>query len=311
MFRGVNDFEPSLEWLYGTYDFTPETSLKFGQMRLPVYRYSDYMDVGVAYPWLRIPSDAYSLALTNYQGLNLDMNFDFGEVTTQLRLYFGQESTDPNKLITTIEQYKSEQLYNSAGKFRGVRGIVTTKDYQDLLGIVVSNQFGNFDVRLSYLDGRENFTYFPEGGYPSTTIFGGDWVDTEFLDFSVQYDNGDILTIAEWNRYTDIYTSWFVSFAKRIDKWTPYIFYSNFEGDFRFIAPGGISNGFESGDTGTIDDDYNTIGIGTRYNLTPTTALKIEFLSFNDEGDAAVFIDQNQDGDTDSSALFVALDFSF
>ena len=311
MFRGVNDFDPKLEWFYGTYDVTPEASIKFGQMRLPVYRFSDYMDVGVAYPWLRIPSDAYSLALTNYQGVNLDMNFDFGDVTSQLRLYLGQESTDPNTLITTIDQYKTAQLYNNDGKFRGVSGLRTTKDYRDLIGIVVSSQISDFDFRVSYLDGRENFTSYEEGNYPSNPAFGGEWVDTEFLDLSVQYDNGDTIATAEWNKYTDIYTSWFVSFAKRFDKWTPYIFYSNFEGDFRFIAPGGISNGFEDGLTGSLDDDYNSVGVGTRYNLSSAAALKVELLSFNDEGDAAVFIDNDRDGDTDSTALFFALDFAF
>ena len=190
-------------------------------------------------------------------------------------------------------------------------GLRTTKDYRDLIGIVVSSQISDFDFRVSYLDGRENFTSYEEGNYPSNPAFGGEWVDTEFLDLSVQYDNGDTIATAEWNKYTDIYTSWFVSFAKRFDKWTPYIFYSNFEGDFRFIAPGGISNGFEDGLTGSLDDDYNSVGVGTRYNLSSAAALKVELLSFNDEGDAAVFIDNDRDGDTDSTALFFALDFAF
>ena len=311
MIRGANDFDPELEWLYLTYDLTPNTFLKIGQMRLPVFHYSDYMDVGVAFPWLRIPTDAYSLAFTNYQGANLDINFDFGEVTSQLRVYAGQEDTDPNKLITAIEQYKTEQRYNDSGVFQGVRGIRTTKDYRDLIGVVLDNQMGNWGLRLSYLDGREKFTFYDEGDYPSQPLFGGEWVDTQFFDVSLQYDNGDVLVKGEWNDYDNIYTSWFVTLAYRFDKWTPYVFYSNFEGVFRFIAPGGIRNGFEDSETGSLDDDYNSVGVGARYDLTATTALKFELLTFNDEGDAAVYIDKDRDGDTDSTSLFVALDFSF
>ena len=311
MFRGVNDFEPSLEWFYATYNLTSESQLKFGQMRLPVYHFSDYMDVGVAYPWLRVPSDAYSLAFTNYQGITYDVNFDFDIGTTLLRVYAGQQATDPNKLITTIEQYKTEQLYDANGQFSGVRGVRTTKDYRDLIGLVVDTSIDEFSFRVSYLTGEENFTFYAENSYPSTPLFGGEWVDTEFLDMSLQYDNGTVFAIAEWNTYKDIYTSWFASIAYRTGKYTPYVFYSNFEGDFRFIAPGGISNGFEDGMAGSLDDDYNSLGLGVRYNLNPGTAIKVEVLTFNDEGDAAVFIDEDRDGDTDSTALFVSLDFAF
>ncbi len=311
MIRGVNDFQPELEWFYASYNLTSESTLKFGRMRLPVYHFSDYMDVGVAYPWLRVPSDAYSLAVTNYQGINLDTNFDFDAFTTKVRLYTGQQTTDPNKLITTIEQYKTEQLYNDAGKFRGVSGVRTTKDYKNFMGIVIDNNMNEYSLRISYLTGRENFTFYAEGQYPSTPLFGDQWVDTEFLDVSLQYDNGQFLAIAEWNKYDTIYSSWFASAVYRTDTWSPYVFYSEFKGEYRFIAPGGISNGFEDAVTGSLDDDYNTIGIGARYNLSYSAALKIELLSFTDNGDAAVFIDQNRDGKTDSTAIFVAIDFAF
>ncbi|WP_346992787.1 hypothetical protein [Alteromonas gracilis] len=99
--------------------------------------------------------------------------------------------------------------------------------------------------------------------------------------------------------------------AKTFGDWTPYVFYSNFEGEFRFIAPGGISAGFEDGATGTLDDDYNSIGVGLRYNINPRTALKFEITDFNDDGDAAVFIDEDQDGDTDATAVAISLDLVF
>ena len=311
MVRGVNEFKPELEWFYASYKLTAESTLKVGRMRLPVYHFSDYMDVGVAYPWLRVPSDAYSLAVTNYQGVNIDMNFDFDSFTSRVRLYTGSQSTDPNKLITDIEMYKAHQLYDANGRFRGGNAVRTTKDYQDFVGFVVDSNKDEYSLRISYLDGRENFTYYNPGGYPDDPLFGGDWVDTQFLDVSLQYDNGQILAIAEWNKYDTIYKSWFASVAYRTDTWSPYVFYSEFIGEYRFIAAGGIKNGYEDGVTGTLDDDYSTIGIGARYNLNPRTALKIEFLSFMDDGDAAVFIDQNQDGKTESSAVFFSIDFAF
>lgn len=311
MMRGVNDFEPKLEWLYATYYATPDLSLNLGKMRLPVYHYSDYMDVGIAYPWLRVPSDAYSLAVTNYQGVSLNYNWDWDVGTTSFKVYAGQQDTDPNELITTIEQYKTEQLYDAQGNFTGVRGVRTTKDYEDMKGLVIDTQIDWFNLRLSMLEGSENFTFYAEGGYPSTPLFGGQWVDTSFVDVSASIDYENVFAIVEWNEYDNIYTSWFASFAYRLDKWTPYIFYSNFEGEFRFIAPGGVTAGFEDGVTGSLDDDYNTVGIGARYDLTPRTAIKFEFTDFNDEGDAAVFIDEDRDGKTDATAFAISLDIAF
>ena len=300
MVRGINDFEPELEWFYASYSITPDLTANIGRMRLPVYHYSDFMDVGIAYPWLRVPSDAYSLAVTNYHGVSLQYNFDWDMGTTAFKVYAGQQDTDPNKLITTIEQYKTEQLYNENGQFIGVRDIRTTKDYEDMKGVVVDTTIDWFNLRLSYLEGKENFTFYSEGDYPSTPLFGGVWTDTQFIDLSASIDYENLFFIAEWNDYDTIYKSWFTSLAYRMGKWTPYVFYSAFEGTLTFL-----------GDPNTLDDEYSSVGLGLRYNISPRTALKIEVTDFIDKGDAPVFIDENRDGDTDATAFAVSLDFSF
>jgi len=300
LIRGVNEFEPELEWFYASYTITPDLIANIGRMRLPVYHYSDYMDVGIAYPWLRVPSDAYSLAITNFHGASLQYTLDWSIGTTAFKVYAGQQDTDPNKLITTIEQYKTEQLYDNNGHFMGVRSIRTTKDYEDMKGLVIDTTIDWFSLRLSYLKGKENFTFYAENKYPSTPLFGGIWADTQFLDISASVDYNNLFFIAEWNDYDSIYQSWFSSVAYRIGKWTPYLFYSAFEGTLTFL-----------GDTNKLDDKYDSVGIGLRYNISPRTAFKIEVTDFNDEGDAPVFIDRNRDGDTDATALAISLDFSF
>ena len=103
-----------------------------------------------------------------------------------------------------------------------------------------------------------------------------------------------------------------MSLAYRVGKYTPYVYYTEFKEPYsKDIAPGGISAGFEDEETGTLDVDYNTLAFGTRYDINPRLALKVEYTIFSDEGDAAVFIDENQDGMTDSKGVFVGLDFKF
>ncbi len=311
MLRGINEFKPDMEWLYVSHHITPDWKLNAGQMRLPVYHFSDYMDVGVAYPWLRVPSDAYSLAVTNYQGASLQYSLDYDWGWSNFQLYGGQQDTNPNKLLNVIGQYELEQVYDDNGKFMGVRDIQRTKDYKDMKGLVIDTHVDNFALRLSYLHGREIFTHYLPGDYPESPLYGGEWGRTRFIDISLQYDNGKINAIAEWNNYQGIYTSWFASFVYRFDRVSPYIYYTTFESELRGIAPGGAKAGFESFVDGSIDNDYNTLAIGARYDVNPRFAVKVEWLNFNDVGDAAVFIDQNQDGDTDSQAFFVSLDFTF
>ncbi|WP_423187665.1 hypothetical protein ACO1PK_05470 [Alishewanella sp. d11] len=299
LLRGINDFSPRLEWLYSSYAVTPNLSLSLGKMRLPVYHYSDVMDVGIAYPWLRVPTDAYSLAVTNFQGVRLQQNLDFGFATSKVQLYSGQQDTQPNKLLTTIEQYKTEQLYSPTGDYLGVRPIRTTKDYRDFFGVVVDTSISHFDLRVSYLTGRERFTLFPEQDSVDSPL-GGEWTDTEFLDISFSTELDALFFIVEWNRYKNIYRSWFSSVVYQYAKFSPYLYYSRFEGVRT-----------ELGNPQRLDDKYFSIGLGLAYNIKPNLVLKFELTEFNDLGDAPVFIDKDRDGKTDARALAFSLDFSF
>lgn len=309
--RGANDFDPDLEWFYASYQINPDTSLMVGRYRLPVYHFSEYMDIGIAYPWLRVPTDAYSLAVTNIQGASLSHSVDWEIGVTQLRLYAGQQDTRPNKLLTTIEQYKTGQIYNQQGQFIGVQDLLAEKDYKDLVGFVADTHIDWFNVRLSYLKGNEQYRLYGPADQGRPLIAGGEWTGTRFFDVSLVAELGYAMLMAEFNDYKDIYRSWFVSGVYRIDEWSLYAYATQFESDLRFIAPGGISAGTESPVSGSVDDEYHSIGVGFRYNINPRTAVKFEVINFEDHGDAAVFVDEDQDGETSAVAVSAALQLTF
>lgn len=298
--RGHDHFEPKVAWLYGSLTFSSDRQLKVGRLRLPVYQYSDVMDVGVTYPWLRVPSDAYSLAVTEFDGAMLSQRWNWLTGITKLTLYSGQRDTAPNRLITTIEQYKNEQKFDPAGEFTGLGDIHTTKYYRDMRGLVLENSIDWLTLRFSYLKGRENFSYYDITPNGYQLRLGNEWVPTRFLDGSVQLDLKNFLVVAEWNYYQTIYKSWFTSVAYKAELWTPYVYLSGFKGTQRWAV-----------DPLRLDDHYQSTGFGLRYDLAPRVALKTELTLFSDKGDAAVFIDRNRDGDTDANALAVSIDFSF
>ena len=62
MSRGSEDFDLGVEWAYLQYQLTDSASVNVGKLRLPFYMYSDYLDVGYSYHWLRTPSERLSRA---------------------------------------------------------------------------------------------------------------------------------------------------------------------------------------------------------------------------------------------------------
>ncbi len=120
-------WKTGLEWMYGAYKFDGGLTLRAGRLRAPVYAYSETLDVGFTYPWLKLPDEVYGqVQLSNYEGVDLiyDQTLGFGDLEVQLgygdannRDYFVyDESFDMDyKRIATASV--SLQTYDY-GKFR-------------------------------------------------------------------------------------------------------------------------------------------------------------------------------------------------
>ena len=79
MARGSDDFDAQFEWAYLSYEINDIHTIRVGKLRLPFYKYSDYLDVGYAYPWITPPKAMYSLLFTTFEGISLVSNFPVGE----------------------------------------------------------------------------------------------------------------------------------------------------------------------------------------------------------------------------------------
>ncbi len=84
-----DEFQPKFSWAYATWTINDNFSLKGGRQRLPLYHYSDYLQVGEAYPWIRPPVSVYSAPVSNYDGISLNGNFSFGDWFLQPQVYYG------------------------------------------------------------------------------------------------------------------------------------------------------------------------------------------------------------------------------
>ncbi|WP_298452185.1 hypothetical protein [uncultured Marinobacter sp.] len=93
--RGAEDWDPVVEWAYLSYRPMNNLQLRAGKMRLPLFMYSDSLEVGYSQLWARPPQSVYGpIAIKSYVGADATytMNLDNSAVTSQLFTGFTDET---------------------------------------------------------------------------------------------------------------------------------------------------------------------------------------------------------------------------
>lgn len=116
--RGNDEYSISAEWAYLSWQATDSSKIRFGRLRTPLYMYSDYVDVGYAYSWIRTPREVYYLPFNNIQGVDFFTTGTLGSFDTSLQVYYGaftDEFTPPG--ATAPAQTKSRDQMGLAASF--------------------------------------------------------------------------------------------------------------------------------------------------------------------------------------------------
>ncbi|NVK23674.1 MAG: porin [Gammaproteobacteria bacterium] len=98
MARGENDFNAEFEWAYLTYELSHSAQISAGRMRIPFYRYSDFLDVGYAYNWVRPPQSVYRMVFSTYDGISALYNHSIGYWDSSIQVVYGAYEGDINLL---------------------------------------------------------------------------------------------------------------------------------------------------------------------------------------------------------------------
>ena len=88
------NYQPTLDWLYLTYDVTPELRVRLGRLATPFYSVSEYFEIGAAYPWVRPPLDVYEPAMSpikNFNGVSVVLRTNWNDWYVLSQLFTGQE----------------------------------------------------------------------------------------------------------------------------------------------------------------------------------------------------------------------------
>ncbi|MBK1873210.1 hypothetical protein FE848_08245 [Marinobacter sp. 1-3A] len=241
--RGAEDWDPVVEWAYLSYRPINNLQLRAGKMRLPLFMYSDSLEVGYSQPWARPPQSVYGpISIKSYVGADATytMNLDNSAVTGQLFTGFTDEegTTGPSEL-------------------RNVFGTTLSwTDYVWTARAIVGTAQVNIDIDLNQ-DGVHEYAL-------------SDGERALFLGLGLGYDDGIWQVISEVTRakidgeFADT-DSAYVSVGRRFGSVTPYAVIGWIEStdndDRTFLGPA----------LNTRRDEYS---IGARWDITPGVAIK-------------------------------------
>ena len=113
--RGVDEWEPEIEWAMLSHGFGNGLTVRAGRLRVPLFMYSDYLEVGYAQPWARPPQEVYGMVpISSFNGIDAihEHSLAGGTMTTQV---FAGATEDEYRFASDIEvDYELENLFGGS-----------------------------------------------------------------------------------------------------------------------------------------------------------------------------------------------------
>ena len=91
---GQDDFDPEFDWIFASYNISPNLVVHVGKYVTSYYMYSDYVDISYAYQWVQAPDVVYNRgANKTLNGAKLVWNTRMGSWTSELSLLTGEDES--------------------------------------------------------------------------------------------------------------------------------------------------------------------------------------------------------------------------
>jgi hypothetical protein len=295
-FDDTSDFEPTLEWLFASYQVSPEARIRFGRMRTPLYLLSESLEVGYSYPWVRPPVDTYTFLLTslsNFNGVDLSTNVDFGNSDLDIQVFAGASQgkyIDFDLDFYALFGANFKYHWNSLTLRYGVTIAKTDASSASLDPIIDAyQQFAALDPIFAELADSHS----TEGAWFHYHGLGLQWDYGHWSLIAEQY-----ATLGPNEDFSNDSYGGYISLSRQIGKFTPYAvigYYKNvFSDDIStlitqseaIIPPGNVPqlDGLREIDqqvANQFDEDGRTYTLGLRYELFSQAALKLEVEYFD------------------------------
>ncbi|NNM51358.1 MAG: hypothetical protein HKM02_03925 [Pseudomonadales bacterium] len=212
----------SVDWFYAGYSLGPNWTLQAGRKRLPLFMYSDFIDIGYDYAWMRPPGDLYGWQIDHYNGANLlYSNTIMYDIALTWNTWTGAEHDHNNKML--------QLMYYNSSPGDASNGQPIDEYWYNMIGSYLDFSRDWWDVRLVYM--QNDVTRTQVGiGY----IHQGD--HQKFQGASVNLDPGNWVVRSEFNEFLrptdqDYYHSSLLGIGYHIGDFLPMLTYSNFHED--------------------------------------------------------------------------------
>jgi hypothetical protein len=125
----ASDTTPRVQWAYASYAPSKNLEFQLGRKRIPLYFYSDFQDIGAAYPWVAVPPELYGWEATNYNGASVRYKAAFGDANVSLSLFTGKETVKDSLYQRLYYDSKTKVIWSKliGGDVELTRGPLTVR----------------------------------------------------------------------------------------------------------------------------------------------------------------------------------------
>lgn len=285
-------YEPILTMAFLSYKPSINHRFRAGVFPASYYYFSDYLDVGTAYPWVRTPNTMYNEQLLEFSrntGIDYIYRTSIGEWFISTQAIFGQikdtrtldgdfefsNSYGLNFILTHNDLTLRFSLLNLKAAIN-IESTTTTEGLKAYSAVPGLSSFAEISETMKF----DNL----DSAYRAVGLI---WEPGNWAFYGELYD------INTGNKMSGTNSGGYASLLYQIDRFAPYVIfgYSDKESDpsiqeaiestFNSI-PAGIDNNLDDLRFGILqaiennDLEFRTIGLGLRYDITESAVFKFE-----------------------------------
>jgi hypothetical protein len=294
--RGSEDYNAKFEWAYLTYQASDKIDISAGRLRLPLFLYSESLDVGYSYHWISAPQTVYNVAFNNLDGVRVSYSTYASGLDIVAQAAYGVIDNELASLRADDTYLISFQAGNDTIKGRFVYGSGKATLNNPEINAALAPAFQVDPVLGDLLQANQD--------------------KSEFTGVSLSFDNFTWFASAEYTTtvtddslFADI-TSFYVTVGGRFGKLTPSFTYEESSSDdkIKFLDrvsqyPAPIQAAITPlvvGLQASQFRDYNISTLGLRYDFDAQIALKGEIMA----------VDNSFEG-TDDTVVKFAVNYIF
>lgn len=241
--RGQDDMDPELEWLYASYRPASWFDIRAGRLVMPELMMSDYRSVGYAQPTVTPPALVYIWAsVSQFEGAQIYNRIPLGKGLLTLQTSAGE--ADEDFWVATSPQVFGPDTFPPTLNLK----------LEKLRAFNVIYEWDDWLLRGVRIEQELTLSSSASPPFPA--------LDQTFKGFGVQYDNGQLLVMAESIDRSDVATAQYILLGWRFDRWLPSVTFSQSE----------VIDGFAQ-----TKRNYDSKTFALRYDITQNMAIKLQW----------------------------------